>query len=61
MKRNVILYIATSLDGFIADVNGGIDWIAKNSEMDESDTSYNDFYQSIDTVIMGITIFSKKQ
>ena len=61
MKRNVILYIATCLDGFIADVNGGIDWIAKNSEMDESDTSYNDFYQSIDTVIMGITIFSKKQ
>ena len=29
MKRNVLLYIATSLDGFIADVNGGIDWIAK--------------------------------
>lgn len=59
MKRNVILYIATSLDGFIADVNGGIDWIAKNSEMDESDTSYNDFYQSIDTVIMGSTTYNQ--
>ena len=33
--------------------------LRKNSEMDESDTSYNDFYQSIDTVIMGSTTYNQ--
>ena len=26
--RNVIFYIAVSLDGYIADVEGGVDWLA---------------------------------
>ena len=27
MERKVILYLAMSLDGFIADKNGGVGWI----------------------------------
>lgn len=34
MERKVILYLAMSLDGFIADKNGGVGWmdLANNGE-----------------------------
>lgn len=32
MKRKVILYISQSLDGFIADDKGSIDWIIGNNK-----------------------------
>ena len=51
--RRVILYIAMSLDGYIADVNGGVGWLnGQNPEIETSD-SYAEFVQDIDTVIMG--------
>jgi dihydrofolate reductase len=50
MTRKIILYIASSLDGFIARENGEIDWLFDASEMDYG---YNDFIQSVDTVLMG--------
>ena len=53
MTRKIILYIAQSLDGYIADQNGSVDWIAGNVEPYESDYGYEDFTQSIDTVICG--------
>lgn len=49
----IILYIATSLDGFIADENGGIDWLPhpENDELDEF--GYKKLLNSISTIIMG--------
>ncbi len=51
--RKIILYIAMSLDGYIADVNGGVSWLggedANNSSMD----SYLNFIKTIDTVVLG--------
>ncbi|WP_371504751.1 dihydrofolate reductase family protein [Nitrosopumilus adriaticus] len=44
----ILVYIATSLDGFVARENGSIGWLPESSE-----SSYGDFYKSIDTVIMG--------
>jgi len=38
----LILYIAQSLDGFIADENGGVDWLNNYLKPDE-DYGYNDF------------------
>ena len=40
MERKVILYLAMSLDGFIADKNGGVGWmdLANNGEAFEGDT-----------------------
>lgn len=46
----IILYIAVSADGFIADKNGSVDWLEKyNSE----DYGYQAFYASIDTLVFG--------
>ncbi len=44
----IFLYIAPSLDGYIARENGDVDWLPTNT-----DSGYFDFYKSIDTVIMG--------
>jgi len=48
----VVLYIATSLDGFIATPNGGLDWLA-SVEREGQDYGYKNFYDSVDALIMG--------
>ena len=45
--RKIKLFIASSLDGFIARENSGIDWLFTG------DYGYAKFYNSIDTVLMG--------
>ena len=50
----IIVYIASSADGFIARENGDIDWLPKPSE-----SGYNAFYKSVDTVIMGKTTYDQ--
>lgn len=46
--RKVKLFIATSLDSFIATTDGGVDWL-----FGDRDYGYGDFYNSIDTTLMG--------
>jgi dihydrofolate reductase len=46
--RKVILYIASSLDSFIARENGDVDWL-----FSDQDYGYYDFLDSIDTTLMG--------
>ena len=51
MKRNIIVYIATSADGFIARKNGDIDWLDRPRTA--GDYGMGDFYRSIDTILWG--------
>lgn len=50
-NKKIILYIAMSLDGYIADETGGVDWLEEYANIE--DTDYEEFYKTIDTVIMG--------
>ncbi|PZC46577.1 MAG: Dihydrofolate reductase [Chloroflexi bacterium] len=48
--RRLKLYIAASLDGYIAGPNGEIDWLDVAGDLDYG---YEEFYASIDTTVMG--------
>ncbi len=48
--RRVVLFIATSADGFIARPDGAIDWLPAG---DGNDYGYNAFIKTVDTILMG--------
>jgi dihydrofolate reductase len=50
-KRKIIVYIATSADGFIARPDGSVDWLDRPSA--KGHYGMGAFYQSIDTVLWG--------
>ena len=52
-----VVYIATSLDGFIADKDGGLDWLFAIPNPDNSDFGYGDFIKRIDALVMGRKTF----
>lgn len=58
MNRKLILYIAMSLDGYIAKKDDNIDFLSI-VETPEEDYGYADFLQNIDTVIWGRKTFDK--
>lgn len=53
MGRKIILYIACSLDGKIADRTGGVSWLESLPNPDQTDYGYAEFLASVDTTIMG--------
>lgn len=57
--RKTILFIATSLDGYIADEEGNIDWLMPQVDIEEDDDTYEKFYEKVDTVIMGRTTYDQ--
>ncbi len=56
MKTSV--YIGTSLDGFIARKDGGIDWLVRFAN-DEAIQSYEEFISPIDAIVIGRGTFEK--
>lgn len=54
MGRRLRLFIATSLDGFIAARDGSVDWL-----FTDADYGYADFFSSIDTVLMGRSTYEQ--
>ncbi len=54
-----IVYIGTSLDGFIATLDGGVDWLNEVPNPDQSDFGFQDFMDSIDAVVMGRKTYEK--
>ncbi|MCK9408539.1 MAG: dihydrofolate reductase family protein [Bacteriovoracaceae bacterium] len=57
-RRKVILYIAMSLDGFIAGEDGDIGWLSCVEKPGE-DYGYAEFIASVDTVILGRKTYDK--
>jgi len=55
-KRNSV-YIAASIDGFIADKNGGIEWLNRTPNPENSDLGFNEFNDRIDAIVMGRNTF----
>lgn len=50
-RRPVVLYIGTSLDGYIATKEDSLDWLL--STEGEGDNGFGEFYDTVDTIIMG--------
>lgn len=53
------IYIAQSLDGFIAKEDGGIQWLLDIPNPGGSDWGFSEFMNMIDAVIMGRNMFEK--
>ena len=59
MSRKLVLYIAVSLDGYIAKKDGSVDWLSGNGDNTDIDNGYDDFYKTVDTVVMGQTTYEQ--
>lgn len=50
-KRKLVLFISTSLDGYIATKDESLDWLFKVDG--EGDNGYSEFYETVDTILFG--------
>lgn len=60
MKPKCSVFIATSVDGFIARQDGSIDWLESASDSSSTDDfGYKAFFNSVDALVMGRNTFEK--
>ena len=57
MLPEVHVFIAMSLDGYIADVAGGLDWLVMLPAPDDEDHGYAAFYDRVDCLLIGANTF----
>lgn len=57
--RHAVVYIAMSLDGYIADGKGGVGWLAGDGSQPGSAGSYEAFIRTVDTVVMGYRTYDQ--
>lgn len=49
----IVLYLAMSVDGYIADAQGGVDWLGGDGSRPDATGSYPAFYETVDAIVMG--------
>ena len=54
-----IVYIAASIDGYIATPDGGVEWLNEIPNPDQSDFGWSEFILGIDAILMGRNTFEK--
>lgn len=54
----IIYFVASSLDGFIASADGGVDWLSEFNTPGE-DYGYTEFFASIDSMLMGSSTYEQ--
>ncbi len=59
MNPKIILYSAVSLDGFIADAAGGIDWLTPYNQIDFGEFAFDRFLANIGWCLMGRKTFDQ--
>jgi dihydrofolate reductase len=58
MSIKASVFIATSLDGFIARANGDLDWLTgADGASSEQDYGYQEFMDTVDTIVLGRNTF----
>ncbi len=55
----VTVYIAVSIDGYIARENGDLDWLEKFNNSGGDDYGYDDFIKGVDAVVIGRNTYEK--
>lgn len=58
----ITLYIATSLDGYIADAEGSVDWLEEfqtEPDGEEDVEGYTEFFETVDCLVMGATTYEQ--
>lgn len=53
------VFIATSIDGYIADIKGGIEWLEMIPNPGGNDMGYNKLMEKTDALVMGRATFEK--
>ncbi len=59
VPMTISVFIATSLDGFIATKDGGVDWLDEIPNPEKSDYGYAGFMSGIGAIMMGRNTFEK--
>ncbi|WP_222912752.1 dihydrofolate reductase family protein [Natrinema sp. SYSU A 869] len=58
----ITLYIATSVDGYVADAEGSVDWLEEfqaESDGDEDVEGFSEFFETVDCLVMGATTYEQ--
>ena len=52
-----VLYLAISIDGYLADRQGGVDWLVGDGSEPDAPGSYPAFLKTVDAIVMGWTTY----